>query len=232
MIFKKITLIALFFIMASPYVFADSLYVGAGLGVSDFADRQLITAPTAPNAAPTTHDYSGLGLLGSAIAGYRFDLKRFNFGLEGFSTLYNNKIGVDDISIVPVTSGQGIAAMKVTQRYAYGARLLPGYEIIPNVIGYAIIGVSRGVFRLRDTGANSFAQSNFGIYGPQFGLGVSMALLKNLETRLDVTYTKYPKDHYTTSGLLPNTADNHAAYYDSLSSFDSVLSLIYRFNLG
>jgi len=233
MIFRNQITIAVLLTAVSQSAFANSLYAGIGVGVSDFADSQLITAPTAPEAAPTSHDYSGLGLLSSVITGYRFDLtKRFNLGLEAFLTGSNNQIGVDDISIDSANSGQPITAMKVSQRYTYGVRILPGYEIVPNVVGHAIVGVSRGVFSLIDNGANSQAKSNFGVYGYQLGLGASTVLLKNLDIRLDVIYTKYPNNHYTTTGQLPNSTSpaQTASYYDSLSSFDTVLSLTYRFN--
>ncbi|MFA6408941.1 MAG: hypothetical protein WCW01_02030 [Gammaproteobacteria bacterium] len=229
---KIITKFSLLTMLVIPSAFANSLYVGAGIGVSNCADTQLITAPSAPSAAPTTHDYSGLGLLSSALAGYNLDLpKRFNLGLELFLTGSNNQIGVDDISINPETSGQPITTMRISQRYAYGVRMLPGYEIAPNVNGHLILGVSRGTFRLIDNGAYALAESEFGVYGPQFGLGFSVSLLQHLDMRLDFIYTKYPHQHYTTSGPLPSVpATGSASYYDSLSTLDGVLSLTYKFN--
>ena len=227
---RKIIIKVVFLITVPQYVFANDFYIGGGIGVSDFADRQLITAPTDPSAAPTTHDYSGLGFLSSIIAGYRFDLyKRFNLGLEAFFTGSNNQIGVDDISINPANEGQLDTTMRVSQRYAYGLRLLPGYEVMPHLVGHAIIGISRGTFRLIDNGAYALADSNFSVYGPQFGLGTSIELLKNVDLRLDAIYTKYPNHHDSASGPLPK-GGNFGYYYDSLSTFDTVLSLTYRFN--
>ena len=232
MLKKIITIIFLLIILVAPHAFANSLYVGGGIGVSNCADTQLITAPSAPSAAPTTHDYSGLGFLSSVLAGYNIDLtKHFNLGLELFFTGSNNQIGVDDISINPLTPGQPITTMRISQRYAYGIRMLPGYEIAPNINGHLIIGVSKGTFRLIDNGAYALAESEFGVYGPQFGLGLSAGLWKNVDMRLDFVYTRYPHQHYTTSGPLPSVpVTGSASYYDSLSTLDGVLSLTYKFN--
>ena len=213
------------------HAFANNFYIGAGIGATNCADTQLITAPAAPSAAPTTHDYSGVGLLGSWFAGCNMDLfKRFNLGLEFFFTESNNQIGVDDISVNPATLGQPITSMKISQKYAYGVRMLPGYKITPDVDGHLIIGYSRGTFRLRDDGAYALAETDFGVNGLQYGLGFSVGFWKNLALRLDFIYTQYPHEHYTTSGPLPSVpSPGNASYYDSLSTLDGVLSLTCKF---
>ena len=214
-----------------PYTFAGNFYVGAGIGATNCADTQLITAPSAPSSAPTTHDYSGIGLLGSWFAGYNIDLpKRFNLGLELFFNESNDRFGVNDISINPATAGQPITSMKISQKYAYGIRMLPGYKITPDIDGHLILGFSRGTFRLRDDGAYALAESDFDVNGPQFGLGCSVGFWKNLALRLDFIYTLYHHEHYTASGPLPSVpSPGSASYYDSLSTLDGVLSLTCKF---
>jgi hypothetical protein len=223
MLSKKMV-IKLVLLVALPQIVFANAYIGTGIGVSDFFDRQLITAPAAQTFTPVTHDYSGLGFLGSVHGGYCFSYNRFNLGLEMFYTGANNQIGVDDVS----TTGGSNTTMRISSRYGYGIRALPGYEIAPNVIGYAIIGSTRGVFRQIDNGANAILSSNFGVYGYQLGLGSAVALLKNLEARLDFIYTEYP-NHNSIGSLIQ--ADNpQATYHDSLKTFNGVLSLSYKFN--
>jgi hypothetical protein len=235
MILKKIIikLAILLIAISSQYIFANNLYIGGGIGISNLADRQTVTAPISAEA-PSTHDYSGFGMLSSIFGGYKFDIyKSFSLGIEGFFTGSNNQIGIDDISINPINNEQPATTMRISQRYLYGIRLLPGYKITQNITGYVILGVSRSVFRLIDNGAYALGKSSFGAYGPQFGLGGSANIIKNLDIRLDVMYNRYPSHYYTISGPLPvctTISPSCAGYYhDSLSSFDSMISISYRF---
>jgi len=224
MLLKKIVIFTLLSVVGQQ-VLANDFYVGAGAGISSSNDKQTMTVQ---GQAPITHDFGAISFTGSALGGYNFDFNNgFNLGLETFFTMTPKK----STAVDPPNSSYPSRTEDFSLRYAYGVRALPGYKMLPNVLGYAILGVTRGSFSLNDTGAYSVTSNNFGVYGYQLGLGTSTTLLKNLDARLDFIYTQYA-DHTTnainTYGLL---AGSPMTYLDSPSSFSATLSFTYKFNI-
>ncbi|MFA6408942.1 MAG: outer membrane beta-barrel protein [Gammaproteobacteria bacterium] len=224
MLFKKLITCTLFLAVGCQQAFANSFYVGAGAGISSINDKQKTTTV---GQSPITHDLGTVGAIGSVLGGYNFDFNNnFNLGLEAFFALSPKKItlGAD-----PPSSTLSNRKADFSLQYAYGVRALPGYKVLSNVVGYAILGVTRGSFSLNDGGAYSITSTKFGVFGYQLGLGSSVALMNNLDARLDFIYTQYA--NHTTNGVSTygSLAGSPMTYQDSPTSFSTLLSLTYKF---
>ena len=168
-----------------------------------------------------------MGAIGSILGGYDFDFNnKFILGLEAFFDMAPKTItlGAD-----PPSATLPNRRAEFSLQYAYGIRALPGYKILPNAVGYAIVGVTRGSFSLNDDGAYSQTSTKFGLFGYQLGLGSSIALLKNLDARLDFIYTQYA--NHTTNGVSTygTLAGSPMTYRDSPTSFSTMFSITYKF---
>jgi len=225
MLFKKIAVLALLLTAGLSSAFADNFYVGIGGGISSFNDKQKTTISD-PGMAPITHSLGVTGAIGSALGGYNFVFNNnWNLGTEAFYTTSSKKID----SIDPPNQDFPKREESFSWNYAYGLRTLPGYQIFSNILGYAILGVTKGSFNIDDSGAYSVTSTDFSVYGYQLGLGTSIALPKNFGARLDFIYSRYT--NHTTHGISSygSLAGKPMAYKDSPNSFSGILSVTYKF---
>ena len=221
---KKIVIWALLSAAGFQQAFANNFYVGAGGGIASSNDEQIVTTQ---GSAPITHDLGDMSPIGSAFGGYKFDFKNdSSLGLEAFFTLSPKKIRIED----PPSATLPDRTADFSLKYAYGIRALPGYKILPDVLGYAILGLTIGSFDFQDRGAYSVTSTNFNLLGYQLGLGTSTALLKNLDARLDFIYTQYAS-HITNGTSTYGTLNGPMTYQDSPTSFSGTLSFVYKFAL-
>ncbi|NCX96918.1 MAG: hypothetical protein EBX41_11050 [Chitinophagia bacterium] len=113
-------------------------------------------------------------------------------------------------------------------RYDAGFRLLPGYEISPGTVGYALIGYSNGRFNIRDNGNYGFVSDSFNRSGIQGGLGLKTEISKHLALRGDVLYSYYGSQ--TSYGLSSTSPQVVQTYRNRFSTFEGDLTLVYKFS--
>jgi opacity protein-like surface antigen len=210
--FKKTLLVTIIAVAAAGSAFADGFYVGAGIGGSNLNEK--LTAADVDNIYNDgASDMGKLGFLGSIFGGYTFNFSnQMNLGLEVFGNATNAKASDSDY--------QGTMSMK--QRYQYGIRALPGYQITQDSDLHAIVGFIRGNFRLTDSGlVQSGVDSTFNANGYELGFGAGTNVAKNINVRADVIYNGYQtKTVNTTAG---------DSYKNQLHSWDGLLSVAYKF---
>lgn len=196
-----------------PY---DGFYIGADLGVSDFMLRNHTTA------TPDTHTLGSLGVVGGGLIGYDYSLRTsIKLGLEGF-------MNATGLNVAANQNYNGNPSFRGHLKYNVGFRLLPGYEISPGTISYALIGYSNGRFNIRDNGDYGFISDSFNRSGIQGGLGLKTILYKNLSIRGDLLYSYY--DSQTNYGLTNTSPQLVQTYQSRLSTFEGDLTLVYKFS--
>lgn len=207
-------------ILLSNSVFAGSygnFYAGANIGVASLIDKENTNNPISDR-----HDLSASGVLGGGLVGYNFTLQNhFKLGLEGFANY-------TDLNIADNQNYSPISSYTVNMRNNVGLRLLPGYEFTADTLGHIILGYSSAKFEINDDGNYGIINSEFRKNGFQFGLGMMTALFKNISIRTDVLYTAYSSQ--TSHGVTTTTPATTQNYYNSLSTLEGNLALIYNFS--
>jgi len=212
--FKKIivsSLVTTSILIATPTL-ASNFYVGLGAGISNLDDN------IATSSNQETHDLGANGALASVFVGYQINNgSPFQLGFEAFADGMNTQASVNH-------NEQG-TDMKVSENTAYGVRILPGYEVKPEVVVHAILGYARGNFKLQDDGAYGTASSNFGSNGIQVGAGFVAAITKAIAVRGDIIYTGY--NNVSVDGV--SNSNEAMTYTNQLSTVDGLLALQYSF---
>lgn len=212
-------------LVASSCVLANGFYTGIGAGASSFNN----TIATSDNQE--SYDFGSIGVIGSLFAGYNFSLAhKLNLGLEAFGNTMsasvtadhvNNNVTINDNTLGIATNSE----LKISSRYAYGLRILPGYEITSDTICHIILGYVRGNFKLTDNGRYGIASSVFNSNGLQTGIGLSTHITKNIILGVDAIYTTY------TSQMVSGTTTTGAplTYKNKPYTLDGLISLQYKF---
>lgn len=197
---------------------ADGIYVGAGAGVMQL--KSAYDYSSSETGAPTyNNNFTGRGtsLNGTVLLGYAWDHPNDYFiGLETYSN-------VSDAQATGTLANGAQLHLKLQN--AYGIRVLPGYYFTPDTVGYGIIGLARGNFKLSDDYGDSDSEY---LNGYQVGVGSMTKLTPNVGLRGDVIYTSYNKMKESESA-----SDGEFTASESLSAKPTTLEanvdLIYSF---
>ncbi|MDF1757833.1 MAG: outer membrane beta-barrel protein [Legionellaceae bacterium] len=198
--------------LPKPY---DGFYFGASFGISDLMLRE--STPISDSVL----NLSSTGAVGGGLVGYDYTLSnRFKLGLEGF--VYGRGLNVS----ADRKYGHN-PSYRAKSRYNAGFRLLPGYEIAKETVGYALIGYSNGHFSISDNGFNGFIDEKFNKSGVQSGLGVKAAISQRFSIRGEVLYTAYSSK--TSNGLSSTIPQVAQIYHNRFSTLEGDLTLVYKF---
>lgn len=195
--------------MCSCSAFAvNGPYVGVGLGYSN-SIFQVDAAVTADiENIPIAGDLirqrqksfqgTASGIQGQLVAGYTYDINKFNLAAELTAQL-------------PRTTYADINASDDSRYYkfyyTYGVNLVPGYHITKRSLIYLKIGASRGKFASNDVTSDGHTiwDTSFHVTGLNLGVGSAIYLTKHIRMRLEYLYTDYQahKSHRTLNILVP-----------------------------
>jgi len=225
---KKIILTqtAIISIAASSCALADGFYAGIGAGASSF-NNILSTANNAIASnviSNSSGDMGSTGVIGSLFAGYNFSFaNKCNLGLEAFSNIMSTSTthNMNTTSAIAIITQD----LKISSRYTYGLRILPGYEITPDTTGHIILGYARGNFKITNNGKFNNISATFNSNGLQTGLGFTTAITKNLALGLDAIYTTYASQ--TVNGL--TASGTPLTYKNKPYTLEGIVSLQYKF---
>ncbi len=235
---KKI-LIGTLALMASGTVLANGFYAGLGAGVLNFSNKTtttIATSDTTPTGLLIPYSQSAsnntLAINGEVLAGYTWDLRNhYVLSLEAFASDSNAKISSQQTGDLQLSETSNFTLNSV-----YGVRLLPGYQVTPDVEVYGIIGFSHANTSLDNTmdiSSNVKSQvftndQGFQFNGYQLGFGSKVALNQHLALRGDVIYTGYPtKTTTNTYPFIDTTLTD--TYKLQPSSLEANIVLLYQF---
>jgi hypothetical protein len=181
--FKKTLLVGAVALAVAGAASADGFYVGAGIGGIGLHQATSITFVN--DYGDTDHlsnDGGTLGVTGGLLAGYNFNFaNQMNLGIEGFANMTSAKQNSELVS----TSGNDVATVSTVlkEKYNYGVRLVPGYQVTPDSDMHVLVGYVRGHFTANseNTNANGF----------QLGLGSTTSVTKEFSLRGDIIYSGY-----------------------------------------
>ena len=210
-------------------------YIGGDLGISTQRAKKTHQILNGAGVAlkREIHDLGQFGFTGGGFAGYNYcHPSCFDLGMEIFANGFTT-----EAKAVHQTSSSGITIptkLKVTQRYNFGGRVLPGYQFSDKTEGHLILGYTLGGFKLKDSGVYGHVSENFDANGFQIGLGATLGVTRHISFRLDSIYSGYTR-HFNSSGRAPSSAEGGpsggvtAKYQVRVSTVDSTLSLAYGF---
>lgn len=177
------------------------IYLGVGLGVQSLKAEN-------SSAGSGQDDAGSHGLLGGIFAGYNHHFShRFNLGGEAFFNLTNTNASL---------YGSYSPALHLKDRYEYGLRLLPGYQLTQNTFFHLILGVENASFK-SSTGGYSKTYTKT---APVIGIGSTTGFTQHLALRGDISYASFPRESYTLNGTSFKTRS---------SMVEAMLSLVYMF---
>lgn len=187
----------------------NGFYAGAGFGGITFHDKLSGSGTTTfsddsfTSGSSTTNAGSDIEWNSMAFAGYAWSLPHQLFlSTEVFGNLMNASIynsGAETISQVDAYHVSSEGSGDYTLKNAFGARILPGYQIKPDVAIYGILGYARahidinnnaGSLTVDSNTANiPSSSSNYNTNGYQLGLGSMINVTEHIFIRGDVIYT-------------------------------------------
>jgi len=219
--FKKHLLVGVVILAASSVASADGFYLGAGIGASDLHDKNTANVVVAGEDVSTNATYGKFGALGSIFGGYGWSFaSQFNLGLEAFANAMSTKLtySTDDIN------------GSIKDRYSYGVRVLPGYQVTPDADVHAILGYVRGNFKTAGTIIASDYTYNVThkANGYQLGLGTGMNIAKNMGIRGDVIYSAY-QSHTRDFSVTYGGVSAVGSTKNQFDTIDAIISLAYKF---
>jgi opacity protein-like surface antigen len=221
-------------LVLTSFAYGNSFYVGGSVGVSALnakKDHQILGAADVVLKSEK-HDLGRFGFIGGGFIGYNFDFCQcYDLGAEFFGNGFTThaKATHDVSSTVSIPS-----ELKISQRYNWGFRVLPGVRFCNPVEAHAIVGYTRGGFKLHDNGVYGITSKNFSANGYQVGAGTSFALNSCFSIRLDVIYSGYP-NKLNAIGIAPSVAEGGPTggvitdYEIRTSAVDSTLSFVFGF---
>lgn len=188
------------------------LYVGIGGGALYFNNEVTVSGDGTLDGTTTSNSYTptsgnNTAINGVLTLGYAWAFQnRLFFGIEGFGNITNAEVEQSATSTKNNTTVS--TDIDMTWNNAYGARILPGFQVSPNYTIYGIFGYSRGNASLSDptstTTINRGGESisvtstkdtgfgtDYGFNGYQLGLGSMYYLNQHVALRADVIYTGY-----------------------------------------
>ena len=189
----------------------NGFYAGAGLGGITFHDTLSGSGATtfddgsSTAGTSTTNAGSDIELNSAAFAGYAWSLPHQLFlGTEVFGNLMNASIynsTAQAISQVDAHNVSSEGSGDYTLKNAFGARILPGFQIKPDVVAYGILGYTRAHIDINsnassitvdsDTATIPSSTSSYNTNGYQLGLGSMINVTEHIFIRGDVIYTGY-----------------------------------------
>ncbi|PIQ43076.1 MAG: hypothetical protein COV52_00740 [Gammaproteobacteria bacterium CG11_big_fil_rev_8_21_14_0_20_46_22] len=177
------------------------IYLGMGLGVQSLKAENRFE-----NGGQD--DFGSHGLLAGLYAGYNHHFaRRFNLGGEVFFNLANTSAS---------SYGSYDPSLHFKNRYEYGLRLLPGYQLTQNTFFHLILGVENASFKSSTGGYNKTYTKT----APVIGIGSTTGFTQHLALRGDISYASFPRESYTLNGTSFKTRS---------SMVEAMLSLVYRF---
>ncbi len=237
-------------IFMEPPVTKHGMYVGLGIGALYFDNKMTGSVDYASTNTSQTNTADNVGVNGILDLGYSWTFpSRLFFGIEGFGNLTSAK-NSQTLSKTQ-TVGNYTTTIDDTVDFkwqaAYGARILPGFQVSSKSVLYGIVGYTRGNAELTNssnnstitnnatatseivTGPRSGASSNYGFNGYQLGVGTMIDLVGNLSLRADVIYSGYSSQTLYSA----TTAYENGSVTTSLSAepytIEGDLSLVYLF---
>ena len=195
--FKK-CLVASLFIVFTPPVFAitPAPYAGFAFGLNN-------TYWTLQNPLSGKTNFNGNGktlkLLGGISA-----LLAPTFSMAG-------EVFVSDTSTQTGTRALDDNGLNASARetYSYGLSVLPGYLLTPDTTLYARLGLVRAHFEINTKPGNS---ANDTITGGQTGVGLALALSKNLSLRGEYNYNFYQTYNALNYSIASNASQLSVAF--------------------
>jgi outer membrane immunogenic protein len=201
---KKTLFAAAVALVASTTAMAEGFYVGAGAGAIDLNNKVTVTSNDGTGNTSSNYQAGKIGLNGVLTVGYAWDLANgYVLGLEAFGGAATPK---DSLTITDYDTGNASTSLKL--RYNYGARVLPGYQITSNTIGYGILGYTRADMKVNISGVGNTdlqsLNSTQRFSGYQVGFGAKTNVTRNIDIRGDVIYTGYSSKTFNFSNTNGN----------------------------
>ena len=181
--FKKTLLVGAVALAVTGAASADGFYVGAGLGgIGLHQAANLTYSDILGDSATISNDGGALGVTGGLLAGYNFNFaNQLNLGVEAFA----NATSAKQTLLFTAASGDETETNTISlkEKYNYGARFVPGYQVTPDSDIHALVGYVRGHFATdnQNNNANGF----------QLGLGSTTSVTKEFSLRGDFIYSGY-----------------------------------------
>lgn len=239
---KKFTLLLAGAAIAMTAAYADhnpaynGFYLGAGVGMNSTngkVEGVNLTATTGQAARARTGKH---GFAGGVFAGYGMTFAGNGYaGLEAYVDFDSTKIQMLDTS----TNGVALAGSEpgrhtLKRKFYYGLNLHLGYLFTKETLGYLILGVQAGKWKLNVERAaaqgaafgSGFSKSKTrASFVP--GLGVRHALTKNTFLKMEWTISFNPK--VSTSAAVNGTVDATSSKVTSLTQQTVMLGVGYKF---
>jgi len=216
--FKKIfASIAILSSVITGSIFAnEGFYIGAGGGLT------FLRTQVTPSIINTRFDLGGYGFTGGGIVGYDIGISdEMDFALEFFAngTTTRNRIRNR-------TTGDQLT---FSERYNWGFRILPGFQMFKDVQTHLILGYVRGNIRLNATGEFGTVSRDFNANGYQVGGGLTLPLSCNVALRMDGIFTGYGSRHR--EGLITpiGGAPIVVGFQTKPIKFDTTVMLVFNF---
>jgi len=167
----------------------------------------------------------GQAFIGGLFLGGSYAIRHFYFGgeLHGWFTslLYNES----DLSASPGLPQTRIVIRRIRETSNYGINVDPGVFVNIHTVLYAILGLSRGHFRLRDQEEGDFVFNEYSrdLTGYQMGLGLLALISTHVALRGAYVYTLY--NRFTTA--FPGTDLVSDIYKHSIRTHQFMLGLVF-----
>lgn len=192
---KSIVLTSVLGLTVSGAAMADGFYAGAGLGGSELQAKYTGTLSVTGEPTKTSSSHgSASGLNATVLAGYAWeDPDSYFVGLEAFD---NNSSAQ---TTTTVTTGAVTGSIDVETNNVYGVRVLPGYHLTQDTVGYGILGVARSNMQVTGGSGGYYGTSDYNFNGYQLGLGSMTNLSTHFALRGDVIYSAYESQAIITS---------------------------------
>jgi opacity protein-like surface antigen len=215
--FRKIfASIAILSSVITGSIFAnEGFYIGGGGGLT------FVRTEVTPSLANTRFDLGGFGFTGGGIVGYDIGIAdEMDLALEFFAngTTTRNRIRNNNI---------GGGHLTFSERYNWGFRILPGFQMFKDVQTHLILGYVRGNLRININGQLGTLSKDFNANGYQVGGGLTLPLSCNVALRMDGIFTGYGSRHR--ESILAGTAPVVTGVQLKPVKFDTTVMLVFNF---
>ncbi len=230
-----------------------AFYFGLGAGVIDLNTSMTTTGSVSlindlgMQSIDSTADGSGTGVNGTGIVGFSFTTpNRFFMGMEGFYDLMSvsTNTSTTTSNTLGNTTGSVTGEPDTKMDYAYGFRVLPGYQatqstVIYGIVGYSLAHATTGVTlsgeatnsNTAETASNSVTKDKGVNYtGYQVGIGSMIDVASHVALRGDFIYSGYGSETIKTGSQTSEAGTAEATLSSQPSTLEADVALIVKFD--
>ena len=233
-------------------------YVGVGVGALAAADS-LSASGTATSSGilggtaegSANNDLGGISVNSYVLGGYSwvFPNKLF-LGAEVFGSLTNASGSASASTVSASDSGfhsTGVAngGLTFTEEGGYGVRALPGYQVSPDAVVYAIAGWSNMTANIgvngsatttvadvdaADVAISGSSSDSYNFNGYQLGLGSMINVTSNIAVRGDLIWSSYGSKNVAGGAVTAEDTTAQGTVSVDPSSLEANVGVVYTFD--